>query len=140
MWVAAPLLIFIGLAGGLVVGSGMVAFLIVLGVIPRLAQITASYHHIRRYENAVVAGSLLFTITDFFGWEYRLFPMVAAVFGLFAGAFIGMLAAALTEVINVLPILAKRIRLDSYMIWLLMAMICGKVVGSIVDWLGWISP
>ena len=31
---------FIGLAGGIAVGSGMVAFLVVLDIIPRLAQIT----------------------------------------------------------------------------------------------------
>ncbi len=62
--------------------------------------------------------------------------MAAAFFGLFAGCFVGMLAAALTEVINVLPILAKRIGMEAYMIWLLMAMIFGKVLGSIIDWIG----
>lgn len=31
---------FVGLAGGLAVGSGFVAFLTVLGVIPRLTQLT----------------------------------------------------------------------------------------------------
>lgn len=128
-------LIFIGLAGGIAVGSGMVAFLVVLDIIPRLAQITGSYKQIRKYEGAVVLGSLFFTITDLFDQSFALFPMSAALFGLFAGCFVGMLAAALTEVINVLPILAKRIGMEAYMIWLLMAMIFGKVVGSLIDWL-----
>ncbi|WP_348632588.1 stage V sporulation protein AB [Paenibacillus sp. PvR098] len=130
------LLSLIGVGGGLVVGSGMVAFLVVLDVIPRLAQVTRSYNHIRWYETAVIIGSLFFTLTDFFEWTYFLFPMAAALFGLFAGGFVGMLAAALTEVINVLPILAKRIGMESFMIWLLMAMIFGKVIGSLMDWLG----
>jgi stage V sporulation protein AB len=129
------LLAFIGLAGGIAVGSGMVAFLVVLDVIPRLSQITGSYMHIRRYEGAVVIGSLFFTLSDFFQWTYSFFPMAAAFYGLFAGAFVGMLAAALTEVINVLPILAKRVGMKGYMIWLLMAMIFGKVCGSLIDWL-----
>lgn len=133
-------LVFIGLAGGLVVGSGMVAFLVVLNIIPRLAQITSSYSKIRSYERAVVLGSVFFTWTDFFDWKYRFFPLASAFVGLLAGAFVGMLAAALTEVINVLPILAKRVRLDTYIIWLLMAMILGKVFGSIADWLGWLGP
>ncbi|WP_201318791.1 stage V sporulation protein AB [Paenibacillus sp. EPM92] len=135
-WAGGLVLAFIGLAGGLAVGSGMVAFLVVLDIIPRLAQITRSYRHMRRYEGAVVIGSLFFTFTDFFEWTYGLFPMAAAFFGLFAGCFVGMLAAALTEVINVLPILAKRIGMEAYMIWLLMAMIFGKVLGSIIDWIG----
>ncbi len=49
--------------------------------------------------------------------------------------FVGMLAAALTEVVNVLPILAKRIGMDSYLMWLLVAIILGKVCGSLLDWL-----
>jgi len=134
-WWSVPAQIFIGLAGGLAVGSGMVAFLVVLDVLPRLAQITRSYRSIRWYEGAVVSGSLLFTITDFFNISYSLFPLSTAVFGLFAGGFVGMLAGALTEVVNVLPILAKRIGLGPYMIWLLSAMIFGKVFGSLLDWL-----
>jgi len=135
-WLGFIGLAFIGLAGGIAVGSGMVAFLVVLDIIPRLAQITRSYGHIRLYEAAVITGALFFTVTDFFEWTYDFFPMSAALYGLLAGCFVGMLAAALTEVINVLPIIAKRIGMESYMIWLLMAMIFGKVFGSIIDWLG----
>ncbi|MCY9664771.1 stage V sporulation protein AB [Paenibacillus alginolyticus] len=126
---------FIGLAGGIAVGSGMVAFLVVLDIIPRLAQITRSFSKIHAYEAAVVLGSLLFTWVDFSDAKVHLFPMGAAVVGIFAGCFVGMLAAALTEIINVLPILAKRVGMGSYMILLLMAMIFGKVVGSLFEWL-----
>lgn len=134
-WWSVPLQIFIGLSGGLAVGSGMVAFLVVLDVLPRLAQITRSYHLIGWYEGAVVAGSLFFTCIDFFNISFSFYPLSAAVFGLFAGGFIGMLAGALTEVVNVLPILAKRIGMGTYMIWFLMAMIFGKMIGSLLDWL-----
>ncbi|WP_411830306.1 stage V sporulation protein AB [Paenibacillus alba] len=129
------LIAFIGLAGGIAVGSGMVAFLVVLDIIPRLAQITYSFAKIRAYEAAVVLGSLFFTWVDFSDIELPLFPMGTAIVGVFAGCFVGMLAAALTEIINVLPILAKRVGMDSYMILLLMAMIFGKVFGSLFEWL-----
>ncbi|WP_282935691.1 stage V sporulation protein AB [Paenibacillus sp. RC67] len=138
-WWTIPLQIFIGLAGGIAVGSGMVAFLVVLDVIPRLAQISRTYHLIRWYEMSVIAGSLFFTLSDFFNWSYSFFPMAAGLFGLFAGGFVGMLAGALTEVVNVLPILTKRIGMGSYMIWLLMAMIFGKVLGSLLDWLNFLG-
>ncbi|WP_281886754.1 stage V sporulation protein AB [Paenibacillus sp. YYML68] len=138
-WAASVLMAFVGLAGGIAVGSGLVAFLVVLDVIPRLAQITRSYAHIRWYEGAVILGALFFTFAGFLEWQLRLVPVTAAVFGLLAGCFVGMLAAALTEVINVLPILTKRIGMEKYMIWLLMAMIFGKVLGSFIDWLGLIG-
>ena len=54
--------------------------------------------------------------------------------GLFCGVFVGMLAAALTEVLNVLPILAKRMNMMPYIFGLYMAMIIGKVCGSLFDW------
>ncbi|WP_028548727.1 stage V sporulation protein AB [Paenibacillus sp. UNC451MF] len=138
-WWTIPLQMFIGLAGGIAVGSGMVAFLVVLDVIPRLAQISRTYHLIRWYEASVIAGSLFFTLSDFFNWSYSFLPMAAGLFGLFAGGFVGMLAGALTEVVNVLPILTKRIGMGSYMIWLLMAMIFGKVLGSLLDWLNFLG-
>jgi stage V sporulation protein AB len=46
-----------------------------------------------------------------------------------------MLAAGLTEVVNVFPILAKRIRLDKQIIMLVMAIVLGKIFGSIFQWL-----
>ncbi|MCD1260746.1 stage V sporulation protein AB [Paenibacillus athensensis] len=126
---------FIGLAGGIAVGSGMVAFLVVLDIIPRLCQLTRSCKQIHIYEGAVVAGSLVFTWLDMSDVHVHLFALGAGVFGLFAGCFVGMLAAALTEVINVLPILAKRVGMGPYMLSLLMAMIFGKVFGSLFEWL-----
>lgn len=126
---------FIGLAGGIAVGSGMVAFLVVLDIIPRLAQLTRSFYKIHAYEAAVVLGSLLFTWVDFSDVHMHLFPLGAALVGLFAGCFVGLLAAALTEIVNVLPILAKRVGMDSYRVGLLMAMIFGKVFGSLFEFL-----
>jgi stage V sporulation protein AB len=131
----SSLAVLIGLAGGVTVGSGIVAFLIVLDIIPRLTQLTRSWKHLRNYEFAIIAGSVGFTWIDFSNVHLHLFPLGVSLIGLFAGCFIGMLAGALTEIINVLPILAKRMGMDGYMIWFLMAMILGKVIGSLFEWL-----
>lgn len=123
-----------GLASGLAVGSGFVAFLTVLGVIPRLTQLSKTKRMIQHYEWAVVIGALtgvLASLRDpFLGISaYFLIPL-----GVTDGIFVGMLAAALTEVLNVLPILAKRIRLDGKIILLIMAIVLGKIFGSIFQW------
>lgn len=127
--------IFIGFAGGLAVGSGMVAFLVVLDIIPRLVQLTKSIGMIHWYENAVVFGSVFFSLADFYSFQASFSPISTAFVGLMSGVFVGLLAAALTEVINVLPVLANRMGMGSYIIWLLMAMIFGKVFGSLFEWL-----
>ncbi|GBF72707.1 hypothetical protein PA598K_00972 [Paenibacillus sp. 598K] len=135
-WLAYPLLVFLGLAGGVAVGSGMVALLVILDLIPRLAQLARAYGHSVWFESAVIAGSVYWSFADFLDWRLRL-PGVAqlAGIGLIDGIFIGMLAAALTEVLNVLPILAKRLHLSKYMVALVMAMVLGKIAGSLFDWL-----
>jgi multisubunit Na+/H+ antiporter MnhB subunit len=48
--------IFVGLAGGVATGAGFVAFLTVLGVIPRLTQLTKTMKMIHYYEGAIIAG------------------------------------------------------------------------------------
>ncbi|MFC4078155.1 stage V sporulation protein AB [Salinithrix halophila] len=129
------ILAFVGLAGGLAVGSGFVAFLTVLDLIPRLTVMSRTKRFVYLYEYALILGAIFSTWVDFRGWVGFL-PVISTVpLGLIGGCFIGLLAAALTEVLNVLPILAKRIRFQGYILYLLMAMVFGKVAGSLFQWL-----
>lgn len=63
MIISVIFIIFLGLAGGVAVGSGFVAFLTVLGIIPRLTQLTKTKGFIQAYEWAVILGAV------FGGWE-----------------------------------------------------------------------
>ena len=57
--------IFIGFSGGLSVGAGYVAFLTVLGIIPRLTQLTKTMKMIQMYEWGVVLGAVVGTLVMF---------------------------------------------------------------------------
>lgn len=128
-------LLFTGFAGGLAVGAGFVAFLSVLGIIPRLMQLSKTLKWIHWYEWAVILGAV------FGGWfSLSPFPLhVSSILfvpiGLFYGIFVGMLAAALTEVLNVFPILAKRVGIEDKIVILMMAIVFGKICGSLFHWL-----
>lgn len=139
MIINSLILIIIGLSGGLVVGSGFVAFLAVLGIIPRLTQLTKTYQFIHVYEWAIILGTVVVGWASLrnsmlFQSELWLIPI-----GLFCGIFIGMLAAALTEVLNVFPILAKRVGLGEKIIILLMAIVFGKIAGSLFHWMYFVN-
>lgn len=126
----------LGLSGGIAVGSGLVALLIVFDLIPRLAQVAKAYHKGIWFETAIISGSVYWSCADFFSW--KLFvppPLILTWTGALCGMFVGMLAAALTEVMNVLPIIAKRLGLFRYMAALVMALVLGKTFGSLFDWL-----
>jgi stage V sporulation protein AB len=126
---------FIGFAGGIAVGGGFVAFLAVLGIIPRLVQLTKSVHYVQAYEWAVITGALTGSWCSLRDTVLSASHFWIVPLGLLCGVFVGMLSAALTEVLNVLPILAKRIGVDGKIIILLMALVLGKVLGSLFHWL-----
>ncbi|MCQ6558094.1 stage V sporulation protein AB [Paenibacillus mendelii] len=135
-WASHLFIVVLGLAGGIAVGSGLVSLLIVLDLIPRLAQMGQAYRKSAWFETAVVLGAVFWSLADFMNWSVSLPHIVTLLFiGLLDGIFVGMLAAALTEVMNVLPILAKRLRLQAFLASFVMAMVLGKVAGSLFDWL-----
>lgn len=126
---------FIGFAGGIAVGGGFVAFLAVLGIIPRLVQLTKSVHYVQAYEWAVITGALTGSWCSLRDTVLSASPFWLVPLGLLCGVFVGMLSAALTEVLNVLPVLAKRVGVDGKIVVLLMALVLGKVLGSLFHWL-----
>ncbi|RFU69168.1 stage V sporulation protein AB [Bacillus sp. V59.32b] len=127
--------VFVGLAGGLAVGAGFVAFLTVLKVIPRLTQLTKTMKMIHYYEMAIVMGVLT---GGWLGLQNNILGMSKLFLipiGLADGIFNGMLAAALTEVLNVFPIISKRIGIQEKIVYLIMAIVFGKIAGSLFQWI-----
>ena len=131
--------LILGLSSGFAVGAGFVAFLTVLGVIPRLTQLTKTNAFIHYYEWAIVIGVVVGTWLGL--QEVKLYwtKWILIPVGLLDGVFNGMLAAALTEVLNVFPILAKRLGIQEKIIYLMMALVFGKVVGSLFQWIYFID-
>ncbi|MEN1969107.1 stage V sporulation protein AB [Lentibacillus sp. N15] len=127
--------IIIGFASGLGVGGGFVGFITVLGIIPRLVQLSKTDTLIPAYSACIIAGLLLGTYLSFTNMSWSQPLIILVIWGVFHGIFNGMLAAALTEVLNVFPLLSKRIGLEPYLLWLLMAIVFGKVTGSLFQWL-----
>ncbi|MGM0899958.1 MAG: stage V sporulation protein AB [Bacillota bacterium] len=139
MTISILLVFLVGLAGGLAVGAGFVAFLAVLGVIPRLTQLTKTMKMIHVYEWAVVLGALGGTVGSLRDPNFHTTAFITVPIGLAAGTFVGMLAAGLTEALNVFPILAKRVRIEDRIVILIMAIVIGKIVGSLFQWMYFID-
>ena len=128
-------LILFSIAAGLMVSAGVFAFIAAIGIVPRMAWRTGTRHFVRWYEDAIVLGGIFGTTTMFV--DYRLPPanlLLGGVF-LFNGLFVGVLAMALTEVLNVMPILMRRARLTKGLQWIILAFALGKVVGSLLYYL-----
>lgn len=130
MLVKYILLGLVGLATGLSIAGGVFAFVVMIGIMPRLAGRTHTAWACWGYENAVIVGGFIGNLCSVFSMSIPLGYIGGAIFGLFAGAFVGGLAMALAEVLNVMPIFSRRLHLRQGMAAIILSLAVGKAFGS----------
>ena len=130
MW-GKLLLLFPGLSGGICVAGGLFAFLTIVGVVTRLASGTKTAKNVVLYEDISLFGLVFGNIAYLFGNNMPIGTISLLIYGLGAGVFTGCLAAALAEIVNVIPVMVKRIKLKYGISAVMVAFALGKLAGSI---------
>jgi stage V sporulation protein AB len=133
MWIRHIMMGALGLCAGAAVSAGTFAFLLVIGILPRMLCKANVKEHVLLLENLVIAGVIYGNIKSTIEWNLALpFGHVAAtLFGLSAGIFVGQIAAALAEILHTFPIMFRRLHLKEGLEWVMSAMAFGKLVGSL---------
>jgi len=124
--------ILIGFGSGVVISGAVVAFITILGVVPRLAQKTKTAEYIKWYESAIVLGGIFGTVSGLFNLFIPIGRPLVILVGLCIGIFYGVLAMSLAEVLNVIPILTRRGRVQKGMFFFVLAIALGKLTGSLL--------
>lgn len=142
-------LIIMGVSYGLLSSAGVFTVLAAVGLVPRFAGKTHTAGKIILYEEAVIFGTITGTILSVFSrycrfgaWWQEQFPQAEwllnavgaawqAVFGLFAGMFVGCLALAIAEILDSIPILARRVSFRHGIGLAVLSMAAGKLCGSL---------
>lgn len=154
MFLRQILLAVIGVSAGLIVSAGVFTVLISVGLIPRFAGKMHVARKIFVLEEMVVFGTLaggFFSIFSDWGmigeWvrHQQLFgpgatdgtwDLIATIFlilfGLFAGIFVGCLALAIAEMLNTIPVFARRIGFRHGLGIAILAVALGKLLGSLL--------
>lgn len=127
-----------GFCFGVTISSGVVAFIIALGIVPRYAGITRTAGHIRLYEDCSMLGAFVGNLCFLYNSSLVLGRAGVMIMGIFFGIFLGSWIIALGEVVNVFSILARRIGLTKGVGLVILSMALGKMIGSLVYfWKGW---
>lgn len=126
------LLGIIGLSGGAISAGGLVALMIELKIIPRYAGITHTADQILLYEDCVVGGTLLGTFMTLYPVNLSVGRWLLYLMGLFGGIFIGSWIIALTEVLDIIPIMARRVGMKKGFSMLIVATALGKAIFSLI--------
>lgn len=123
------------LGGGIAVGGAAAAFFTILQVVPRLVQVTETYEHIKTYQFISITGFILFTIIYFSNFKLHLHKYATIPIGIVFGIFIGLVSSALAEVLNVIPILSKKLKIKDNLKYVIWTLVAGKVAGSLCFWI-----
>lgn len=139
------LLSFAALCAGLIIAMGVFSVLIAIGLVPRFAGKTDTAKHILLYENLITIGIVLGTFTSvymdsislskWFG-GISIWHMIGIVFlafyGIFTGIFVGCLAVAIAEMLDAIPIFARRISFEKGIGFAILAVAIGKLAGALL--------
>lgn len=132
MWWKEILMAVVGLCGGLAVAGGLFALIIALGLVAEFADQTHTARHILWYEDAVAAGGILGNLISIYQFPLPFGKAGAGIFGIFAGVFVGAWAMALTEIINIIPIFARRLDFRRGLELLIVSMALGRTAGALI--------
>ena len=146
-------LIVTGGSYGLLAAAGVFTVLAAVGLVPRFAGKTHTAKYVTIYEEMVIFGTLTGCVLSIFSrycqfhaWWQQHFPqygavldmigiLAQAIFGLFAGMFVGCLALAIAEMLDSIPILTRRISFRHGLGLAIVSMAAGKICGSLLYFL-----
>lgn len=127
-----------GAGFGSLASAGVFTVLASVGLVPRFAGKMHVARHIFALEEAVVWGTVIGGVASVFykWWGSGVLPaswgrLLLAVFGLFAGMFVGCLALAIAEMLNSIPIFSRRIGFRHGLGVAILSAALGKLLGSL---------
>ena len=106
---------FFCICAGSAVSAGFVAFITMLGIFDKLAEQMKSGKGVHRIEALIIAGVTIGNAAYLFGLRIPIGLAGFSIFNLFGGIFIGCLAGALAETLQVMPILSRRLGVRTWL-------------------------
>lgn len=91
-------------------------------------------NHVVWYETMIIAGGALGNIWIVFEIPMPLTSIFLAVYGLFAGVYVGCLVMALAEMLRVIPILVNRLQIKEAFYLIPLAIAIGKITGTLFQY------
>lgn len=136
MWIEHLILGFIGLVAGAATSAGTFAFIIIIGVVPRLIGKCHRAAGTMIFENFIALGAIVGCIwTVFTEMTIPIGSLGLMVYGFSAGIFVGCIAIALAEILDTYPILFRRLHIKQGLFWVILAVAFGKMCGAFYHFL-----
>ncbi|MFA9378487.1 MAG: stage V sporulation protein AB [Lachnotalea sp.] len=135
MWIKQLILIIVGLSSGVAVAAGAFAAIAGIGVVPRFVDRTHTADHILWYEDSAVLGGIIGNLVYLYKIRIPGELVVIIIYGFFSGVFVGCMVMALAEILNVIPIFSRRMKMTRGLSLFIISMALGKIIGSLLQFL-----
>ncbi len=130
--IARYILAFIAaFSSGVVIAGGVFSFIAIIGVVPRMAQRTSTEKNIVTYENAIILGGILGSLTMVFDFKIPL-GIISVIPSFGIGVFVGAIAVSIAEVLDVVPVFMRRASLKKGLELFVWAIALGKTTGALL--------
>lgn len=139
------LLYIIGFSAGFITAASYVAFIAMIGIFPKVAAKTRTAKQCLLYENCLILGIMVAVFLQFFANEYGIqsatnfLPspllgfLILIMIGLFGGIYIGFLIGGLSEVLNTIPIFARKGNLQKQVSYIILFLSLGKLTFTLIE-------
>ncbi len=125
-------LALIGFCTGAVVAAALFAFVVTIGLVVRIIGKCHLSVRSRLFEDCIAIGAAAGNLYYFTKSPLPGGAAFLAVFGIFAGMYVGCLVMALAETVNALPVMSRRLRLNVGLQYLILGVAVGKAVGALI--------
>lgn len=130
MWITNSILILLGILFGFGISAAVFALITSIGIVPRLAGKTHTAKYVRIYETAILLGGALCNIFFIYNPGVTLPYFLLGIIGIFFGIYVGCLATALAEALNVTAVFSRRLKLHNGLGYIILFFALGKMFGS----------
>lgn len=124
------LTIFMAFCLGIIVSGAIFSFIAMIGIVPRMAQKTKTKKYIKFYEESIIFGGVWGATTIMIPYNLTVPPIFIMIWFLCSGIFIGSIAVSLTEVLDVIPIIARRTKAQLGIKFFMLSIALGKGLGT----------
>ncbi len=123
-------IIFISFSTGIVIAGAIYGFIVAIGIIPRIVYKTNTRKHLLFFETLIIFAALLSAFYTVYQFKIPVGRYILSYIYFAMGIFVGSLAVCVAEVLSVIPIMVRRVKLKKHITTIMVAIAFGKGFGG----------
>ncbi len=123
---------FVAYSSGVAISGAIYGFIVAIGIVPRIVYKTKTTKYLLFYETLIILAAIISAFSTVYQYKIPIGIIGLMYIYFVIGIFIGSLAVCVAEVLSVLPIMIRRVKLFKHVTTLMLAIALGKGIGGYI--------